>query len=141
VSGGLLLAMVVVLAASGGMGQTKTAASIQLAHLVYFKLKDGSSANRAKLLGSCKLLLSDHPGTVYFATGTLADDLNGRANDRDFDVSLLIVFASKQAHDDYQKHPKHVKFVEENLPSLDKVRVFDSYLSTTHSVSSSKSRE
>jgi hypothetical protein len=136
--GGLLVAAAITLAGSRGVGETKTAAEPQLAHLVFFKLKDSSGANRAKLAAACKLFLSGHPGTVYFATGTLAGDLNGQANDRDFDVSLHLVFVNKEAHDDYQKHPKHVKFIEENIENLEKVRVFDSYLSPAPAVSPPK---
>ncbi len=128
-----VIAVAVAFTGTRGVGQTKADAEPQLAHLVYFKLKDSSGASRAKFVATCKLLLSNHPGTVYFATGTLAGDLNGQANDRDFDVSLLVVFASKQAHDDYQKHPKHLKFIEENLENMEKVRVFDSYLSPSSS--------
>ena len=50
-------------------------------------------------------------------------------NDRDFDVSLNLVFADKEAHDKYQESDRHKKFIEENLESIEKVRVFDSYLS------------
>ena len=50
-------------------------------------------------------------------------------NDLNFDVSLHLVFASKAAHDKYQDHPRHLKFVEENKENWEKVRVFDSYLS------------
>lgn len=97
--------------------------------MVYFKLKDGSGGNRAKLIASCKLLLTGHEGTEYFSTGSLAGDLNKEFNDRDFDVSLNLVFVDKEAHDKYQASERHTKFVEDNLPNIEKVRVFDSYLS------------
>jgi hypothetical protein len=101
----------------------------QLAHMVYFKLKDSSGASRAKVVAACKLYLAGHEGTVSFATGTLAGDLTREVNDRDFDVSLHMVFASKAAHDKYQEHPRHLKFIAENRDNWEKVRVFDSYLS------------
>jgi hypothetical protein len=97
--------------------------------MVYFKLKDSSGASRAKLVAACKLYLANHEGTVSFATGTLAGDLNREVNDRDFDVSLHMVFTNKAAHDKYQEHPRHLKFIEENRENWEKVRVFDSYLS------------
>lgn len=111
------------------MARTNTTAEPQLAHMVYFKLTDNSGANKAKLLAACKAFLSGHPGTVSFAVGTLANDLNREVNDRDFDVSLHLVFANKAAHDKYDQHPKHLKFIEENKDNWAKVRVFDSYLS------------
>jgi hypothetical protein len=126
---GTLAVVALTLTGPMGIGATKTAAGPKLAHMVYFKLKDGSDANRAKLVASCKILLSGHEGVEYFSTGTLAGDLTKEFNDRDFDVSLNLVFADKEAHDKYQESDKHKKFIEMNLESIDKVRVFDSYLS------------
>jgi Stress responsive A/B Barrel Domain len=120
-----LIAMTVPLVA----GTTNTAADPQLAHMVYFKLNDSSGANRAKLVAACKAFLAGHAGTVSFAVGTLAGDLNREVNDREFDVSLHLVFVNKEAHDKYQQHPRHLKFIEENKENWAKVRVFDSYLS------------
>ena len=94
--GGLLAVVAVALTGPMGIGATKTAAGPKLAHMVYFKLKDGSGGNRAKLVASCKLLLSGHEGVEYFSTGSLAGDLNKEFNDRDFDVSLNLVFADKE---------------------------------------------
>lgn len=101
----------------------------QLAHVVYFKLKDASGAARARLVAACKMYLTGHEGTVSFAVGTLAADFQREVNDQNFDVSLHLVFASKAAHDKYQDHPRHQKFIEDNKPNWEKVRVFDSYLS------------
>ena len=47
-------------------------------------------------------------------------------NDKEFDVALHVVFDSRKAHDKYQTHPKHLKFLEENKQPWSKVRVFDS---------------
>jgi hypothetical protein len=128
--GGLLAAAAVAMAATSGRPATGAAADgPQLAHMVYFKLKDTSGAARAKLVAACKLYLTGHEGTVSFATGTLARELKREVNDLNFDVSLHIVFANKAAHDKYQDHPRHLKFVEDNKENWEKVRVFDSYLS------------
>jgi len=113
----------------------------RLAHMVYFKLKDNSGGSRAKLAAACKLLLTNHPGTVSFATGTLAGDFIREVNDKDFDVSLHLVFINKAAHDKYQEDPRHVKFVEENRENWEKVRVFDSYLSPAPAASASTTPE
>ena len=112
--------MAVALAGPLGIGATRTAAGPKLAHMVYFKLKDGSGGNRAKLIASCKLLLSGHDGVEYFSTGSLAADFKKEFNDRDFDVSLNLVFADKDAHDKYQESERHKKFIEENLESIEK---------------------
>ena len=63
----------------------------QLAHMVYFTLKDRSPAAVDKLVAACHRYLTDHPGTVYFSVGTLAD-LARPVNDRQFDVALNVVF-------------------------------------------------
>jgi hypothetical protein len=88
-----------------------------------------SGADRGELAAACKRYLSGHEGTVFFATGTLARDVNREVNDHDFEVSLHLVFSSKAAHDQYQQHPRHPNVIEENPDTWEKVRMFDSYLS------------
>ena len=99
-----------------------------LAHNVYFSLNDNSEAAKEKVVAACKKYLNGHPGTVFFAAGVLARDLDRPVNDRDFDVSLHIVFEGKETHDRYQKAERHLKFIEENTSNWKKVRVFDSYV-------------
>ena len=127
--GGLLALIAVGLAGSLSTGATGADDGPQVAHMVYFKLKDGSGANRARLAAACKLFLTGHEGTVSFAVGTIAGDLNGPFNDPNFDVSLHLVFVNKAALDKYHAHSRHDKFLEENKETWEKVRVFDSYLS------------
>lgn len=98
-----------------------------LVHNVFFTLKDGTPENIQKLTDACFKYLKDHPGVAYFAAGPLVGELARPVNDRDFHVALLVVFKSKQDHDTYQTAPDHLKFIEENKPTWDKVRVFDSY--------------
>ncbi|HZT82820.1 MAG TPA: Dabb family protein [Gemmataceae bacterium] len=97
-----------------------------LAHNVYFTLIDNSPAARAKLLEACRKHLTGHPGTVFFACGTVEDSLRRPVNDLDFDVGLHILFENKAAHDAYQVAPRHEQFIEENRANWKKVRVFDS---------------
>jgi hypothetical protein len=98
----------------------------QLVHNVFFTLQDASDAAKAKMLQACRRYLTGHPGTVYFACGTLAKDLARPVNDRDFDIGLHIIFESQAAHDAYQVAPRHEQFIEENKGNWKKVRVFDS---------------
>lgn len=97
-----------------------------LAHNVYFALKDNSVDAKKTLVDACKKYLSSHPGEVFFAAGTRAEDLTREVNDRDFDVALHIVFTDKAAHDKYQDDRRHKQFIEENKDNWKKVRVFDS---------------
>jgi hypothetical protein len=100
-----------------------------LSHDVYFALKDNSGPSRDKLVAACKKYLSKHPGEVFFASGTLADDLKRDVNDRNFDVALHIVFKDRASHDKYQEAPRHKQFIAENKDNWAKVRVFDSDVS------------
>ena len=99
-----------------------------LAHDVYFSLKDNSPQAKEKLIAACKKYLTEHPGTVRFAVGPLADEMKRDVNDRDFDVALHLVFKSKAAHDQYSRAERHMKFIEESKDNWKKVRVFDSYV-------------
>ena len=73
----------------------------QLAHMVYFKLKEDTSDAKDNLVAACKKYLSDHDGTLYFSVGILVEDLDRDVNDLDFDVSLNLVFRNRAAHDTY----------------------------------------
>ena len=100
----------------------------QLAHMVYFKLKDDSQPAKERLLTACEKYLSGHEGTVYFSAGILVEELDREVNQRDFDIALHVVFANKAAHDKYQAHPRHLKFIEEGRDNWEAVRVFDAYV-------------
>lgn len=104
------------------------AGSGQLAHNVYFTLHDRSDAAVERLLSAIHELLSGHEGTLFFAAGRLVPDLKRPVNDLEFDVSLHVVFADRAAHDRYQVHPRHERFIAENRAGWAKVRVFDSYV-------------
>jgi hypothetical protein len=98
-------------------------------HDVYFTLKDSTPKERQKLVDACKKYLTGHPGSTFFAVGTLARDLDRPVNDRDWDVSLHIVFKDRAAHDKYQDAERHLQFIKENKDGWKKVRVFDSVAS------------
>ena len=96
-----------------------------LAHIVYFTLKEPSDASIQALIDACQEQLSGHAGTLFFAVGRLVEDLARPVNDRDFHVGLHVMFDGRQAHDDYQTSPRHLKFIDENKESWQQVRVFD----------------
>jgi hypothetical protein len=95
-------------------------------HDVYFTLNDNSPKAKQDLVNACKKYLSKHPGEVFFAVGTLAEDYKREVNDRDFDVALHIVFTDSAAQDKYQAAERHKQFIDENKANWKKVRVFDS---------------
>ena len=45
-----------------------------------------------------------------------------------FDVALHVSFVDKAAHDAYQEHPRHQRFLGESRPNWKQVRVFDSWV-------------
>ena len=97
-----------------------------IAHMVYFTLHDGSPAGCGKLVADCQRYLKDIPGIVFFAAGTVVEDLRRPVNVRDFHVGLHVVFRDRAAHDAYQAHPQHQRFMAENRETWQQVRVFDS---------------
>ncbi len=107
------------------------AAEPQLAHMVFFSLKDNSDDAVAKIVAGCKEYLSDHDGTVYFSVGARAKEMDRDVNDTDFDVALHLVFRDKAAHDKYAEHPRHLEFIEKFKENWAKVRVFDSCVEPT----------
>jgi hypothetical protein len=111
-----------------GKEDTKKAGGPMIGHMVYFKLKDATPEARAKLVAACDKYLANHDGVVLYSAGVLGDSFKREVNDRDWDVALHLVFADRAAHDKYQDHPEHLKFIDENKASWGKVRVFDSEL-------------
>jgi quinol monooxygenase YgiN len=106
--------------------------SPMVAHNVFFSLKDKSDAARKALVDDCHKLLAPAPGIVFYAAGTLADDMKEmqrEVNDRDFDVALHCVFKDKAALAAYMTAPKHLEFIKKHKDTWKKVRVFDSYVS------------
>jgi quinol monooxygenase YgiN len=99
-----------------------------LAHSVYFTLEDNSDEAIRQLIAACKQCLSDHPGTVFFAVGRRAEEIEWSISDRNFDVALHIVFESKAAHDAYQDSPRHGQFIEENEANWKQIRAVDAYV-------------
>lgn len=123
----LALAAALLAAAPAARGDDKKDGP-RLAHMVFFTLKDHSTGSREKFVASCHKYLADHEGTVFYAVGTIAEDVVEGPSVRDFDVALHLVFQDKAAEAKYLKDPRHTRFVDENKALFEKVRVFDSYL-------------
>lgn len=102
----------------------------QLAHMVFFALKDHSKESRDRFIASCEKYLSDHEGAVYFSVGTIAEDKDVQepVSVHDFDVALHVVFENKAAKARYLVSERHKQFVDEIRDAISGVRVFDSFL-------------
>lgn len=98
----------------------------QIAHNVYFTLKDQSDAAKEALIAECHKYLSGHPGCIFYAAGVLTAELDRPVNDRAFDVALHTIFDSIESQNAYQVAPRHLEFIANNKPGWAQVRVFDS---------------
>ncbi len=94
-------------------------------HNVYFSLKDTSPEAIQTLLDDCETYLAPQAGIVSFSCGILEAELNRPVNDTGFDVSLHLLFETKEAHDIYQIDEQHTVFIENNKDNWESVRVFD----------------
>jgi hypothetical protein len=87
-------------------------------HHVYFWLKNPDSAtDKAKLI--------QVPGIKLAHIGAPAAT-NRSVVDRSYAVSWLLFFNNLEDEEKYQKHPDHLKFVEEYAHLWEKVVVYDS---------------
>lgn len=96
-----------------------------LVHSVFFTLRDDTPAARERLVESCYRHLAPIEGITFFAAGARDEELTRDVNDLEFDVALTVVFEDRAAHDLYQPHERHQRFIAENKDSLAAVRVFD----------------
>ena len=96
-----------------------------LVHCVFFTLQDRSAVARDALVESCHKYLHGHPGMVHFSAGPRATAYQRPVNDAEFDVALVIVFATEQDHQRYQTSDRHQQFLAEQLKNCSQVRVFD----------------
>jgi hypothetical protein len=123
-----MLSKLLLTLAAATLLSAQSAPEPQLSHAVFFALKDKSPQAAERLAAECRKYLQGHPGEVYFSTGVRVPDLQREVNDRDFQVSLLVVFKTRADHDRYQTAPRHLEFIKVNQASWEKVRVFDSTL-------------
>jgi hypothetical protein len=112
-----------------GAASASPAAGPQLAHMVFFTLKDRTAEGREKLVGLCHKYLSGHEHVAYYSVGTIAEDVvEPGVSVRDFDVALHLVFDDKTAKETYLKSPRHDAFVASLKDFVSQARVFDSYI-------------
>ncbi len=97
-------------------------------HQVFFSLNDASLAARAELVDGCHKYLAPIPGIVFYAAGTLADEMQRDVNDLQFDVALHVIFTDRAAHDAYSEAPAHQEFIDKFQSNWKQVRVFDSHV-------------
>jgi len=99
-----------------------------LAHNVFFTLKDKSDTAVEALIKDCYEYLEKQPGIINFSAGRLVPENDRDVNVTDFDVGLHVIFSDRSYHDQYQDAEKHNVFVDRNKDNWSKVRVFDTYI-------------
>ena len=99
-----------------------------LAHYVFFTLKDTSDKAIESLIEESYTYLKDLPGIINFSAGRIVPENNREVNVTDFHVGLHVIFSDKSYHDQYQDAEKHNIFVDRNKNNWAQVRVFDTYV-------------
>ena len=79
------------------------------------------------MIEACHTYLTDHPGTLHYSAGPRAPQYTRPVNDTDFDVALLLVFATDKDHQRYQGSDRHQQFLDQQLGNCAQIRVFDSW--------------
>lgn len=98
-----------------------------LFHSLYFSLVDKSAASIRKFTDLCRQYLSAHPGVLLFDTGGLTD-IKRDVSFRGFEVSMDILYDSKQAYDNYLLSKEHSEFLSAAKGMIKEEYVFDAYL-------------
>lgn len=94
-------------------------------HVVIFWTKPDIADAPARLLTGAKECLIPIPGVELIHIGEMVTSPRPVV-DQSYQVALNIVFPDKAAHDTYQAHPLHQKFVAEYFkPLCDKLVVYD----------------
>jgi hypothetical protein len=107
------------------MESHKTKAAGCFSHIVIFWTDPAKPNAVADLLAGAKKYLPDIPGLLSFHVGKMVVS-HRPVVDQTYQVALNMTFASKQAQDDYQVHPKHIEFVEKAFkPNCIKVLIYD----------------
>ena len=94
-------------------------------HNVYFWLREpGNAEHASQLARGCHHHLSNIPGVLRLAVGFPAGTQRDVV-DNSYGVALLVEFADEPAHDVYQDHPDHLRFIAECSSLWSRVQVYD----------------
>ncbi len=94
-------------------------------HNVFFWLRDGGdAADASRIANGCTTHLTGIPGVLRLTVGSPAGTDRGVV-DNSYGVALLMEFADEAAHDVYQDHPDHLRFIDECSKFWSRVQVYD----------------
>jgi hypothetical protein len=94
-------------------------------HTVFFWAKPGADEKaRLQLETDCRELLTGIPTVRKLVAGTPAM-VDRPVVDNSYTVGLTVLFEDRAGHDVYQTHPLHLKFLERNKETWERVQVYD----------------
>jgi len=96
-----------------------------LIHVVLFQLKDELSATEREDFRLGLESLMRIPSAVGVYVGTPASTPERPVIVKDYDFALTVVLPDLEAHDNYQAHELHQKFLQDFKPFWKSVRVID----------------
>jgi hypothetical protein len=88
-----------------------------ITHVVVFWTDQPQEAQRERLLAGVRALLPGIPGVREFRCGAPVPSPRGVV-DGSYCVAIAMTFVGQAELDAYQKHPQHVRFIEEYLKPL-----------------------
>lgn len=95
--------------------------------VVWLKQHGNQEAQQKYIEGSKRL--SKLPGVLNYDIGPVANikrDKKSPSVDDSFDIAISATFESKEALENYSKHPEHHKVIQEVLkPLVDRYKVYD----------------
>lgn len=107
-----------------GTAEAKTAKELFVHHVYFFLKNPNNEADKTKLLEGLEKL-SKVPTIRMVHIGSPAST-NRSVIERGYSVSWLCFFDNLEEQEVYQKHPIHLKFVEDYSYLWEKVIVYDS---------------
>jgi hypothetical protein len=94
-------------------------------HIVIFWTDPKNPNAPSELIRGADLYLKNIPGVITYHIGLMVPS-HRAVVDQTYQVGLNLIFATKQAQDDYQVHPSHVEFLEKVFKRVcTKVVVYD----------------
>ena len=118
-----LLVLLTVATAIGSEPAAKDATSGKLRHIVVFKFKEGTSAEKVQeIVDAFAALPKQIDSIVDFECGV---NNSPEGHDQGFTHVFQVTFADEAGREKYLPHPAHKAFVKLLMPHLEKVFVVD----------------
>lgn len=96
-----------------------------LLHNVYFWLREDLTATERDAFAKRVARLVELPPVRRGWTGVPAPTEDRGVIDNSFSFGLFLAFDDVLGHDEYQSHPEHLQFVDDNSRLWTRVQVYD----------------